>query len=57
MIKSYRILRWTKSSFDDTPLEDMVYEFNRYNRTTRLTLEGVPPGSHDHYKSITLSPD
>jgi transmembrane sensor len=37
--------------FDDAPLEDMVYEFNRYNRTTRLTLDGVPPGSH-HYNGI-----
>jgi transmembrane sensor len=37
--------------FDNTPLEDMVYEFNRYNRTTRLTLQGVPPDSH-HYNGI-----
>jgi len=37
--------------FDDVPLEDMVYEFNRYNRSTRLTLDGVPPGSH-HYNGI-----
>jgi transmembrane sensor len=37
--------------FDDAPLEDMVYEFNRYSRTTRLTLDGVPPGSH-HYNGI-----
>jgi transmembrane sensor len=37
--------------FDDTPLEDMVYEFNRYNQSPRMTLEGVPPGSH-HYNGI-----
>jgi transmembrane sensor len=37
--------------FDDTPLEDMVYEFNRYNPTTRLILEGVPPGTY-HYNGI-----
>jgi transmembrane sensor len=37
--------------FDDAPLEDMVYEFNRYSRTIRLTLDGVPSGSH-HYNGI-----
>lgn len=37
--------------FDNAPLEDMVYEFNRYSRTTRLVLDGVPPGSH-HYNGI-----
>lgn len=37
--------------FDDTPLEDIVYEFNRLNRTTRLRLDGVPPDSH-HYNGI-----
>jgi len=37
--------------FDDAPLEDMVYEFNRYNRATRLVLDGVPPGSH-HYNGV-----
>jgi len=37
--------------FDNAPLEDMVYEFNRYNQTTRLTLDGVPPGGH-HYDGI-----
>lgn len=34
--------------FADTPLEDVVYEFNRYSRAVRLRLEGVRPGSH-HY--------
>jgi transmembrane sensor len=37
--------------FDDAPLEDVIYEFNRYNQSPRLTLEGVPPGSH-HYNGI-----
>jgi transmembrane sensor len=37
--------------FQDAPLEDMVHEFNRYSRNTRLTLDGVPPGSH-HYNGI-----
>jgi transmembrane sensor len=37
--------------FDDAPLEDMVYEFNRYSRTTRLTIDGIPPGSR-HYNGI-----
>jgi len=37
--------------FDDAALEDMVYEFNRYSRTTRLVLDRVPPGSH-HYSGI-----
>jgi len=37
--------------FDDAPLEDMVYEFNRYSQSTRLTLDGVPAGSH-HYNGI-----
>jgi len=37
--------------FQDAALEDMVYEFNRYNRTTHLTIDGVPPGSH-HFNGI-----
>jgi transmembrane sensor len=37
--------------FDDAPLEEMVYEFNRYNQSPRLTLDGVPLGSH-HYNGI-----
>ncbi len=37
--------------FADTPLEEMVHEFNRYSRAMRLRLEGVPPGSH-HYNGI-----
>ncbi|MBS0418356.1 MAG: FecR domain-containing protein [Proteobacteria bacterium] len=37
--------------FDNAPLEDMVYEFNRYNQSPRLLLDGVPPGSH-HYNGI-----
>jgi transmembrane sensor len=37
--------------FDDAPLEDVIYEFNRYNQSPRLSLEGVTPGSH-HYNGI-----
>jgi len=37
--------------FDNVPLEDIVYEFNRYNRTIHLTLEGVPLGSR-HYNGV-----
>jgi transmembrane sensor len=37
--------------FDDAPLEDMIYEFNRYNQSPRLRLEGVAPGNH-HYNGI-----
>jgi transmembrane sensor len=37
--------------FEEAPLEEMVYEFNRYSRAVRLRLEGVPPGSH-HYNGI-----
>lgn len=37
--------------FEEAPLEEMVREFNRYNRTVRLTLDGVRPGSH-HYNGI-----
>lgn len=32
--------------FNDVLLEDMIVEFNRYNRTPRLRLENVPPGTH-----------
>ncbi len=34
--------------FDRTPLEDIVSEFNRYNRNIRLRLVNVPEGTH-HY--------
>jgi transmembrane sensor len=37
--------------FDNAPLEDMVREFNRYNATARIELQGVAPGSH-HYDGI-----
>lgn len=32
--------------FDRTPLEDIVQEFNRYNRTLKFELIGVQPGSY-----------
>jgi transmembrane sensor len=37
--------------FDDAPIEDMIYEFNRYNQSPHLTLEGIQPGSR-HYNGI-----
>ena len=37
--------------FEEAPLEEMVREFNRYSRATRLTLQGVPRGSR-HYNGI-----
>jgi transmembrane sensor len=37
--------------FDDAPLEDVIYEFNRYNQSPRLMLEGIPAGSR-HYNGI-----
>lgn len=48
-----RATAWSKRrlKFDETPLEDMVREFNRYHRNLQLRLEGVPPDSH-HYSGI-----
>jgi transmembrane sensor len=37
--------------FDDAPIEDVIYEFNRYNQSPHLILEGIPPGSR-HYNGI-----
>jgi transmembrane sensor len=34
--------------FDLAPLEEIVAEFNRYQRSMQLRLEGIAPGSH-HY--------
>lgn len=34
-----------KLIFKRTPLEDMAAEFNRYNKATRIRLEGFEPGS------------
>jgi len=31
--------------FEETPLEDMVREFNRYGRSVQLRIEGIPPNS------------
>jgi len=31
--------------FDNSNLEDMIAEFNRYNRTLRMQIEGLPPGT------------
>lgn len=48
-----RVTAWSKRrlKFDDTPLEDMVHEFNRYQRTVKLHLEGVSARSH-HYSGV-----
>jgi transmembrane sensor len=48
-----RVTAWSKRrlKFDDTPLEEMVLEFNRYHRDVRLRIEGVPERSH-HYSGI-----
>ncbi len=53
-----RTIAWRERRliFSDTPLEEVVREFNRYNRTTRLVIEGVPPGSH-HYNGIFEASD
>jgi transmembrane sensor len=37
--------------FSEIPLEEIVREFNRYNPTQRLRLEGIAPGSY-HYNGI-----
>ncbi len=37
--------------FDQTPLEEMVREFNRYSSSKVIRLEGVAPQSH-HYDGI-----
>jgi transmembrane sensor len=52
-----RATSWSKRrlKFDNASLEDMVAEFNRYQRDTRLRIEGVAPGSH-HYSGI-FDPD
>jgi ferric-dicitrate binding protein FerR (iron transport regulator) len=52
-----RATAWStrRLKFDNTDLEDVVDEFNRYQRNTRLRVEGVAPGSH-HYSGI-FDPD
>jgi transmembrane sensor len=37
--------------FDEASLEDVVYEFNRYSKTTRVRIEGLTPGTR-HYNGI-----
>jgi transmembrane sensor len=37
--------------FDNAPLEEMVREFNRYNASKPVRLQGVAPNSH-HYDGI-----
>jgi len=32
--------------FEETPLEEMVREFNRYGQSVRIKLEDIEPGSH-----------
>lgn len=38
--------RERRLAFSDTLLEDMVVEFNRYNRSPQLRLQGVPTGTY-----------
>lgn len=38
--------RGRRLMFDDVPLEEIVVEFNRYNRWPRLRLQDVPPGTY-----------
>ena len=38
--------RERRLTFSDVLLEDMVTEFNRYNRSVRLSLEDVPAGTY-----------
>jgi transmembrane sensor len=46
-------LSWREGrlAFADTPLEEVVEEFNRYNRNMRLRLEAVPRGTY-HYNGL-----
>jgi transmembrane sensor len=48
-----RIVAWSQRrlKFHEEPLEDMVFEFNRYHRDVQLRLEGIAPGSR-HYSGI-----
>ncbi len=48
-----RAVAWQQQRlvFDNAPLEDMVREFNRYNRSRQITLDNVPAGLH-HYDGI-----
>jgi transmembrane sensor len=48
-----RVVAWQQQRlvFDNAPLEDVVREFNRYNRSLRIELENVPSGRH-HYDGI-----
>lgn len=52
-----RATSWSQRrlKFDNAPLEDMVEELNRYQRDTKLRIDGVVPGSH-HYSGI-FDPD
>lgn len=52
-----RATAWSnrRLKFDNASLEEMVEEFNRYQRDTRLRMEGVAPQSH-HYSGI-FDPD
>lgn len=52
-----RATSWSQRrlKFDNASLEEMVEEFNRYQRDVRLRVEGVSPGSH-HYSGI-FDPD
>jgi transmembrane sensor len=45
-----KVLAWRdrKLFFEETPLEDIVREFNRYGRSMQLRLEGIPAGTRKY---------
>jgi transmembrane sensor len=53
-----RAVAWQQQRlvFDNASLEDIVQEFNRYNRSRRIELDNVPPGRH-HYDGIFETTD
>jgi transmembrane sensor len=43
----HKALAWRQRrlDFDETPLEEIAQEFNRYGTTTQLRIEGIAPGT------------
>jgi transmembrane sensor len=43
-----RAIAWSRRrlKFDNTPLDEIVREFNRYHQNVKLRTEGIPPHSH-----------
>jgi transmembrane sensor len=46
IVESTVAWRERRLAFTDVPLEDMIVEFNRYNRSPRFRLENVPRGTY-----------